>query len=655
MQCLNKCLRDPVFYRCKTDVPHHQHGFKYKAYPTYDFACPCVDSIEGITHALRTVEYKDRDEMYQWVQDKTKSRKVDVVEFSKTQFSHTVLSKRKLAWFVDNGKVEGWNDPRFPTVQGVLRRGMRVDALSEFVVKQGMSKATNLMEWDQIWSINKQKIDPIVPRFAAVSGEGAVRFHLSGIDGIVCSSEKKHPKNEELGERLLMKSPVVLIDQEDAQDISNGEELTLLHWGNAFADKIEKDKSGNVTKITGRLNPEGNPKTTKKKIHWVADLPQHITPLTLREFDHLVTKEKIEDGDNIEDIINPCSVIDTVAIGDPVLKTLQAGTSIQLERRGFYIVDQAAFPPGKPMVLNKIPDGKAKDMGMKSKVDPSKLQGGSADKGKKSDKAAEAKAAAAPAAAVNGGGGGPVDEAAVKACGDEIRLLKEKLKGEGLSGKKINEHAGVKELVDRLTKLKEGGPAPAAAAPAPEADAKKKDAKPKPAAKAGERPIEDVTRLNIRVGKIVKVWEHPESDKLWCEEIDLGEAAPRQIASGLRHHVKKEEMEGAIVCVCANLKPRKLVGFESQGMVLCGTSSSGKVELLHAPKGAKLGERITIEGTEMLEPDDKLNEKTGKAPWVVVQPGFSMNGSKQATYKGALWQTSAGPVNATTLTEGTIS
>merc|ERR1712185_768277 len=113
-----------------------------------------------------------------------------------------------------------------------------------------------------------------------------------------------------------------------------------------------------------------------------------------------------------------------------------------------------------------------------------------------------------------------------------------------------------------------------------------------------------------------------------------------------------EEMEGAMVCVCANLKPRKLVGFESQGMVLCGTSPSGKVvELLHAPAGAKIGERITIDGHEMLEPDDKLNEKTGKAPWVVVQPGFSMNGSKQATYKGAVWLTSKGPVAATTVAD----
>merc|ERR1712139_385137 len=178
---------------------------------------------------------------------------------------------------------------------------------------------------------------------------------------------------------------------------------------------------------------------------------------------------------------------------------------------------------------------------------------------------------------------------------------------------------------------------------------------PAPKAAAAERPIEDVTRLNIKVGKITKVWAHESADKLYCEEIDLGESEPRSIASGLRAHVKEEEMLGSLVCVIANMKTRKLVGFPSQGMVLCATSTDGKVELLHPPAGAQIGERITWEGYEMAEPDEAMNEKTGKAPWAVVQPGFSMNSSKQATYKGAVWMTSKGPVTAKTVAAGTIS
>lgn len=135
MQDPNKSLRDPVYYR-SNPVPHHRIGSKYKIYPTYDFACPYVDSIEGITHALRANEYHDRNAQYYRIQQDMGLRKVHIYEFSRLNMVYTVLSKRKLLWFVQNGLVDGWDDARFPTVQGIIRRGLKVEALIQFILEQ---------------------------------------------------------------------------------------------------------------------------------------------------------------------------------------------------------------------------------------------------------------------------------------------------------------------------------------------------------------------------------------------------------------------------------------------------------------------------------------------------------------------------------------
>jgi glutamyl-tRNA synthetase len=178
MQDKVKCLRDPVFYRCKKDAVHHRTGTKYKAYPTYDLAIAVIDSAEGVTHALITVEYADRDYLYKWVQETLGLRKVTMYEFAKLNLVHTCLSKRKLKWFVENDHVSGWNDPRFPTVQGIMRRGMTVECLKDFMLEQGPSRNTNLMEWDKLWSNNKAIIDPVTARYSAINKDGACRLTI---------------------------------------------------------------------------------------------------------------------------------------------------------------------------------------------------------------------------------------------------------------------------------------------------------------------------------------------------------------------------------------------------------------------------------------------------------------------------------------------
>ena len=129
---------------------------KYKAYPLYDFACPIVDSLEGVTHALRSNEYHDRNVLYDWILEKLALRKVYIEDFSRLNFTYTLLSKRKLQWFVDNKKVTGWDDPSFPTIRGIMRRGMTLEALREFVISQGVSKTDINMDMGKLWAVNKK-------------------------------------------------------------------------------------------------------------------------------------------------------------------------------------------------------------------------------------------------------------------------------------------------------------------------------------------------------------------------------------------------------------------------------------------------------------------------------------------------------------------
>merc|ERR1719387_2558044 len=182
MQNPNKALRDPVCFRCNL-TPHHRTGTAYKVYPTYDFACPYVDSAEGVTHALRTIEYKDREAQFKWIlklqqEVEPSLPNVNIWEFSRLNMVNTVMSKRKLQWFVDTGRVSSWTDPRFPTVQGLLRRGLTVPALRDFILQQGASKNTTNQEWDKLWTLNKKLIDPVCGRHAAVVADKRVPVDL---------------------------------------------------------------------------------------------------------------------------------------------------------------------------------------------------------------------------------------------------------------------------------------------------------------------------------------------------------------------------------------------------------------------------------------------------------------------------------------------
>ncbi|XP_009794148.1 glutamate--tRNA ligase, cytoplasmic [Nicotiana tabacum] len=357
MQDPNKSVRDPVYYRCN-QTPHHRIGAKYKVYPTYDFACPFVDAVEGITHALRSSEYHDRNDQYYRIQTDMGFRKVHIYEFSRLNLVYTLLSKRKLLWFVQNGLVEGWDDPRFPTVQGIVRRGLKIEALIQFILEQGASKNLNLMEWDKLWAINKKLIDPVCPRHTAVIEERRVLLTLSnGPDDPFVRIVPKHKKYAGAGEKATTYSKRIWIDYDDAVSISVNEEVTLMDWGNAIVKEIQKDQEGNVTHLSGILHLEGSVKTTKLKLTWLPESDE-LVKLSLVDFDYLITKKKLEEDENFVDVVNPCTRKETSALGDSNMRNLKRGDVLQLERKGYFRCDVPFLRPTKSVVLFAIPDGR---------------------------------------------------------------------------------------------------------------------------------------------------------------------------------------------------------------------------------------------------------------------------------------------------------
>ncbi|KAJ8713866.1 hypothetical protein PYW08_007486 [Mythimna loreyi] len=457
MQSPNGCLRDPTIYRCKPET-HPRTGTQYKVYPTYDFACPIVDSIEGVTHVLRTMEYHDRDPQFYWFIDALGIRKPYIWEYSRLSMTNTVLSKRKLTWFVQEGLVDGWDDPRMPTVRGVLRRGMTVEGLRQFITAQGSSRSVVFMEWDKIWAINKKVIDPIAPRYTALE-TNPVPVNLKGVSESVLTVAL-HPKNPDVGSKSVNVSSKLLIDQVDAKTLKEGENATFINYGNIMIDKIHKSADGTVTSIDATPNLENKDYKKTLKLTWLADTPKaQAVEVYCVYFDHIISKPLLGKDEDFKQYIGHKTRWEIPMLGEPELLNVKVGDIIQLQRRGFFRVDVAPAPPSPhtsrstPLVLFHVPDGHTKEMPGQPKPVP-------------------ATAAKQPAAAPAASGASDLNEQIIKQ-GDLVRSLK------SAKAEKAKIDEAVKSLLDLKAKYKAAkgqdwkpGAAPApAATSAPSGDA----------------------------------------------------------------------------------------------------------------------------------------------------------------------------------------
>jgi glutamyl-tRNA synthetase len=279
-------------------------------------------------------------------------------EFPRLSFIRTVLSKRKLAKLVDKGIVRGWNDPRMPTIRGILRRGMAVPALREFLRTQGPSRNIVALDWSTLWARNKKYIDPAAPRHTAIENKDMVTVTVQGANEVQVKEKPKHIKNPTLGLKKVVYSNTIIIDQEDACRFTLGEEITLMNWGNALVRDIHTDQSDKkVASLILELHLQGNFKTTDKKITWLSKEEHNLIPVKLFDFDHLIVKDKLEKEDNITEYLTPRTETQTEAWADCNVSELNENDIIQFERKGYFRVDMP-FRDGNPAIFFKIPTGK---------------------------------------------------------------------------------------------------------------------------------------------------------------------------------------------------------------------------------------------------------------------------------------------------------
>lgn len=350
MQSPNINMRDPVIYRIR-HAAHFHAGDTWKVYPMYDYTHCLSDMIEGITHSLCTLEFEDHRPLYDWVLDKLNTPcHPQQIEFSRLNMEYTVLSKRRLIQLVQEQHVNGWDDPRMPTVAGLRRRGIPALALREFCEKIGISKADGTIEISYFENVVRDVLNRIAPRRMAVKQPLKVTITSIAEDERLSFDIANHPQDESMGTRSVPFSRTIYIEAEDFAEIAPkkwkrlalGASVRLRGSYVITCDDVIKDAAGNIVELICHHDPNTlgkNPEGYKANgvIHWV-DAHAGI-PVEIREYDRLFTQANPMSAPNFLDTINPNSLqIIHHAIAEPAIKG-EHGSVYQLERLGYYAID----------------------------------------------------------------------------------------------------------------------------------------------------------------------------------------------------------------------------------------------------------------------------------------------------------------------------
>ncbi|KRG64437.1 glutaminyl-tRNA synthetase [Stenotrophomonas humi] len=380
-------LRDPAIYRIK-HVEHQNTGNAWPIYPMYDFAHALGDSIEGITHSLCTLEFEDHRPLYDWCVDNVdyahspeltqplvdkglprEAAKPRQIEFSRLNINYTVMSKRKLMALVTEQLVDGWDDPRMPTLQGLRRRGYTPPAMRLFAERVGISKQNSLIDFSVLEGALREDLDSAAARrMAVIDPIKLVLTNLpEGHEETLTFSN--HPKDESFGTRDVPFARELWIEREDFAEVPPkgwkrlvpGGEVRLRGAGIARVDEVVKNDAGEIVELRGWLDPESRPgmeganRKVKGTIHWVS--AQHAVEAEVRLYDRLFSVQNPDDeseGKTYRDYLNPESRKVVTGYIEPAAALAAPEQSFQFERTGYFVADRRDHTATKPVFNRSV-------------------------------------------------------------------------------------------------------------------------------------------------------------------------------------------------------------------------------------------------------------------------------------------------------------
>ncbi|MCG7598688.1 glutamine--tRNA ligase/YqeY domain fusion protein [Halomonas sp. McH1-25] len=354
-------LRDPVLYRIR-HASHHQTGDKWKIYPSYDFAHGQSDAIEGVTHSLCTLEFEDHRPLYDWfLENLPVPARPRQIEFARLNLNYTVTSKRKLKLLVDKGIVDGWDDPRMPTVSGMRRRGYTPNSIRKFCDMIGVTRAEGgMVDIAMLYHAIRSDLEDNAPRAMCVLKPLKVVLTNVAEDHDEVFEVPGHPARDDMGVRKLPLSREIWIDADDFMEeppkkffrLAPGKEVRLRNAYVIRCDEVIKSASGDIEELrcsvdfdTLGKNPEG--RKVKGVIHWVS--AAHAVPVEVRLYDNLFQVEapdRDRDVDFLEHLNeNSLSVVE--GYGEPSLAEIGPEDRFQFERVGYFCADRHALAEGR--------------------------------------------------------------------------------------------------------------------------------------------------------------------------------------------------------------------------------------------------------------------------------------------------------------------